>query len=82
MDEEGAISANIRWSDSGANYLTEVDLEPGFTSTDQLLVINGQPATTPSGGVIRAGLARSHRRRGTGRRDLGPGWTLRHQQRG
>ena len=53
--ESGAIVANIRWSDYGTNYVTEVDLELGFTDTDDLLVINGQPATTPSGAVIREG---------------------------
>ncbi|WP_146451525.1 hypothetical protein [Bythopirellula polymerisocia] len=57
VSESGAILANIRWSDSGNNYITEVDLEAGFTATEDLLVINGQPATTPSGAVIRKGNA-------------------------
>lgn len=57
VDEDFAISGNIRWSDDGANYITEVDVEAGFTDTDDLLVINGQPATTPTGAVIREGNA-------------------------
>ncbi|MEM8947272.1 MAG: hypothetical protein AAGD11_19015 [Planctomycetota bacterium] len=57
VDEDFAISGNIRWSDAGTNYITDVDVEPGFTSTGDVLVINGQPATTPSGGVIREGNA-------------------------
>lgn len=55
VGEGSAISSNIRWSDAGTSYITEVDLEVGFTDADDLLVINGQPATTPTGDVIREG---------------------------
>ncbi|MEQ8837404.1 MAG: hypothetical protein RID07_11425, partial [Lacipirellulaceae bacterium] len=55
VDESFAISGNIRWSDSGTHYMTEVDVENGFTGTDELPVINGAPITTPSGAIIREG---------------------------
>jgi len=56
-NESGAISANIRWSDAGTNHLTVVDLEIGFTDTDEIPVINGLPLTTGSGAIIREGAA-------------------------
>lgn len=55
VDESFAISGNIRWSDSGTHYLTAVDVENGFTDTDEVPVINGLPITTPSGAIIREG---------------------------
>lgn len=57
VSEDFAISGNIRWSDAGNNYLTEVDVVAGTTGADDVLVINGAPATTPSGAVIREGSA-------------------------
>ncbi len=55
VDESFAISGNIRWSDSGTHYITGVDVESGFTDTDELPVVNGAPVTTPSGAIIREG---------------------------
>lgn len=53
--ESGAVSGNIEWSQLGTNYFTEVDLELGFTSTDEAPVLNGNAIFTASGAVIREG---------------------------
>lgn len=55
--DSSTISANIEWSQSGTTYITEVDLEIGFTDTDEAPIINGSALFTPSGALIREGAA-------------------------
>lgn len=52
--ESGAIG-NINYSTLGTNFLTTFDLALGFTDTDEVMVLNGAPLTTSSGGFVREG---------------------------
>lgn len=54
VSESGAIG-NLGRSLGGSSYIAEIDLEPGFTSTDEAPIVNGAALYTPSGALIREG---------------------------
>ena len=46
---------NLGWSIGGGHFIAEVDIEPGFTSTDESITVSGAALMTASGGLVREG---------------------------